>query len=178
MDDICAFNLHIADGSTNKAYERLRHSFTHKLNLHSLYWTQKRIAALSGVKPNTVDRCHKGCCCFTGKFQDLDACPYCNEPRFSSPGVPAKKFQYLRVKPLVDAMYRDRQVTKLMGYQHSYTTDQRDNDTIGDVFDSFIYKNLCNQNIVIDGKKLHHKYFSDCRDVTLGLSLDGCTIFN
>jgi hypothetical protein len=178
LDDICAFNLHITHGGTNKAYERLRHSFPHKLNLRSLYQTQKRIAALSGVEPNTVDRCHKGCCCFTGKFKDLDACPYCNLPRFSSPGVPRKKFQYLRVKPLLDAMFRDKSVAKLMGYRHQYAMDQRNDDIIGDVFDGSIYKNLCDQNVVVDGQKLQHKYFSDCRDVALGLSLDGCTIFN
>jgi len=179
MDDLCAFNLHITDNGTNRAYEHLRYSFPHKLrNLHSLYQTQKRIAVLSGVKPNTVDRCHKGCCCFTGKFRDLGACPYCNNPRFSSPNVPRKKFQYLPIKPLLDVMFRDKSVAKLMGYRHEYATNQHNNDTIGDVFDGSIYKDLCDQNVVVDGQKLHHKYFSDRCDVALGLSLDGCTLFN
>lgn len=179
IDDVCAFNLHITDGGTNRAYEHLRHSFPHKLkNLRSLYKTQKRVAALSGVSPNTVDRCSKGCCCFTGKFRDLNACPYCSEPRFSSPGVPRKKFQFLSIKPLLEAMFRDKSVTKLMGYRHEYTMNQHNKNTIGDVFDGSIYKNLCNQNVVVDGQRLPHKYFSDRRDVALGLSLDGCTIFN
>ena len=178
MDDVCAFNLHITENTTNKAYEHLRNSFPHKLHLRSLYQTQKRIAALSGVQPNTVDRCHKGCCCFTWIFKDLDACPYCNQPRFSSPGVPRKKFQYLRLKPLLDAMLRDKAVAKLMGYRHDYTMNQHNDNTIGDVFDGSIYKNLCDRNVVVDGQRLQHKYFSDRRDVALGLSLDGCTIFN
>ena len=178
MDDICAFSLHITENSTNRAYEHLRHSFIHKLKLRSLYRTQKRIAALSGVKPNMVDRCHKGCCCYTGKFASLDVCPYCKEPQFSSPGVPKKKFQYLRIKPMLDAMFRDEHVTKLMAYRHEYTSNQCDNDIIGDVFDGSIYKNLCDQNVVVDSQKLQHKYFSHHRDVALGLSLDGFTIFN
>lgn len=179
LDDICAFNLHLTDNSTNRAYEHLRYSFPHKLqNLRSLYQTQKRIAALSGLKPNTADRCRKGCCCFTGNFKDLDTCPYCNQPRFSSPGVPKKKFQYLPLKPTLDVMYRDKSVAKLMGYRHEYTTNQRDNNIIGDVFDGSIYRDLCDQNVVVDGQRLQHKYFSDRRDVALGLSLDGCTIFN
>ena len=141
MDDLCAFNLHITDNGTNRAYEHLRYSFPHKLrNLRSLYRTQKRIAALSGVKPNTVDRCHKGCCCFTGKFKDLDACPYCNDPRFSGSNIPRKKFQYLLIKPLLDAMFRDESVAKLMGYRHDYTVNQRSDDAIGDVFDGSIYQ--------------------------------------
>ena len=178
MDDICAFNLYITENSTNRAYERLRHSFSHKLTLHSLYRTQKRMAALSGVKPNMVDRCPKGCCCYTGKFEGLDTCPYCKEPRFSSPGVPKKKFQYLQIKPLLEAMFRDKSVAKLMGYRHEYTVKQQGDNTIGDIFDGSIYNNLRDQNVEVDGQKLQHKYFSDHRDVALGLSLDGCTIFN
>ena len=65
-----------------------------------------------------------------------------------------------------------------MGYRHDYTTNQCDNDIISDIFDGSIYKNLCDQNVVVDGKKFQHKYFSDHRDMALGLSLDGCTIFN
>jgi len=179
MDDLCTFNLHITDSGTNRAYEHLHYSFPHKLqNVHSLYWTQKRIAVLSSVKSGTVDCCHKGCCCFTGNFKDLDACPYCDEPRFHSPNIPRKKFQYLPIKPLLDAMFQDKSVTTLMGYWHEYTTNQRDSNTIGDVFDGSIYKDLCDQNVVVNGQKLQHKYFSDRRDVALGLSLDGCTLFN
>ena len=178
MDDICAFNLHITKNSMNRAYECLRRSFPHKLALCSLYQTQKRVAVLSSVKPNTVDCCAKGCCCYTGKFEGLDACPYCNKPQFSSPGIPKKKFQYLEIKPLLDAMFRDKSTARLMGYRHQYTMNRQDDNTIGDIFNGSIYNDLRDQNVVVDGQKLQHKYFSDPRDVALGLSLDGCTIFN
>ena len=179
MDDVCAFNLHITDNTTNRAYEHLRRSFPHKLrHLRSLYQTQRRVTALSGIKPNVVDRCCDGCCCFTGKFKDLDACPYCNQPRFSSSGVSNKIFQYLSLKPLLDAMFRDESVARLMEYRHEYTTRHRNDDSIGDVFDGSIYRELCEQDVTVEGKKMKHKYFSDRRDIALGLSLDGCTIFN
>ena len=43
---------------------------------------------------------------------------------------------------------------------------------ISDVFDSHIYRQLLGK-VVINGASAQHKYFSDPRDIALGLSTDG-----
>ncbi|TFY78735.1 hypothetical protein EWM64_g5275, partial [Hericium alpestre] len=54
---------------------------------------------------------------------------------------------------------------------------QPEPDTIKDVFDSKRYKQLCRENVVVDGTELPHKFFADPRDIALGLSTDGFAPF-
>ena len=53
-------------------------------------------------------------------------------------------------------------------FDHSHTPGK-----ITDVFDSHIYHDLLGRKVVVDRKILPHKYFSDPRDIALGLSTDG-----
>ena len=46
-----------------------------------------------------------------------------------------------------------------------------------DVFDGKIYRQLCTEKVIVDGKKLKHNHFSDHRDIALGLSTDGFAPF-
>ena len=104
LDNLCAFNYHINEGTSNARYERFRYLFPHKITLASRWRTKKHVATLSGLKPGRVDRCPGGCCCFTGSYTSLDACPYCEKPRYKSSGVPIKQFQYLPVKDQLQTM--------------------------------------------------------------------------
>ena len=49
---------------------------------------------------------------------------------------------------------------------------------IADIFDGSHYSVLCNTHVKVDNKVFDHTYFSDPRDVALGLSSDGFTPFN
>jgi hypothetical protein len=139
---------------------------------------QKRVASLSGLKPGRVDRCPGGCCCFTGAYACLDACPYWEKPRYKSSGAPIKQFQYLSVKDQLHAMLKDKTLAKQLKYRHRYTQTSNDNDVIRDIFDCSIYQDLLEKQVVIDNRTQGHKYFSDPRDVALGISLDGVMYFS
>ncbi|KAF9645545.1 hypothetical protein BDM02DRAFT_3062488, partial [Thelephora ganbajun] len=179
LNNLCAFNLHITEGTSNTRYEKFRYSFPHKLTLASRWRTQKRIASLSGLKPGQVDRCPTGCCCFTGTYADLDTCPYCKKPQYKSSGAPNKQFQYLPVKDQLQVMLKDKSLAKQLMYRHTHSHDGRSgDDIIWDVFDCSIYRNLLEKQVVVDGRTQSHKYFSDPRDVALGISLDGVTYFS
>jgi hypothetical protein len=55
-----------------------------------------------------------------------------------------------------------------------YRADHRHVDgTTTDVFDGSAYRNLRQHHVEIKGQKLPHAYFSDDRDIALGLSTDG-----
>ncbi|KAF9785289.1 hypothetical protein BJ322DRAFT_992087, partial [Thelephora terrestris] len=178
LDNLCAFNFHIAEGTSNSHYENLRYMFPHKITLASRWHTRKCIATLSGLKPGRVDRCPSGCCCFTGLYSSLTACPYCNKSRYKTPGVPAKQFQYLPVKDQLQMMWKDRSITKQLGYRHRYTNSSDSDKIIQDIFDSLIYRELLEKQVVVDGKIQGHKFFSDPHDIALGISLDGVTYFS
>ena len=46
-----------------------------------------------------------------------------------------------------------------------------------DIYDGGKYRSLSGKNVKLDGKTFKHKYFSDPRDVALGLSTDGFAPF-
>lgn len=63
-----------------------------------------------------------------------------------------------------------------MDYRHKHC-QTRDTEKAADVFDGMLYRELCDQKVTVNGKILPHQYFSDHRDIALGLSLDGFSPF-
>ena len=75
-------------------------------------------------------------------------------------------------------MLKDRTLAKQMKYRHKYTNTSNSDGVVRDIFDSSIYRDLIEKYVVVDGRVQEHKYFSDPRDVALGISLDGVTYFS
>ena len=181
LDAICAFNYHITKSTTRDAFESLRHAFpTRVQNIPSLFKTQKRVAEISGLKAEYSDCCPKICCCYTGSYENLDRCPFpdCQEPRYDGSGKPRMQFQHLPVGPRLQAMFLNEDIIKLLNYRTSRTPNNHPDDTVSDVFDGKLYRDLCGKFVRVDGQTFDHKYFEDNRDIALGLSLDGFPIFN
>ena len=180
LDTICAFNYHITKSTTRDAFESLRYAFpTRVQNVKSLYETQRRIAEISGLRPEYSDCCIKICCCFTGSYENLDRCPFpdCQEPRYDESGKPRMQFQYLPTAPRLQAMFLNEDMIELLDYRTTRSAD-KESDTISDVFDGKLYRDLCEKFVRVDGQAYDHKYFEDPHDIALGLSLDGFPIFN
>ena len=108
----------------------------------------------------------------------LNTCPYCEKPRYKSTGAPVKQFQYLPVKDQLQTMMKDKTLAKQLKYRHTYSTAGRNDDAIQDIFDCSVYQDLLEKRVVVNGQTLDHTYFSDPRDVALGISLDGVTYFS
>ena len=175
LETICAFNYHISKSTTRDAFEGLRHAFpTRVQDIHSLFETQRRIAELSGLKPEYSDCCANSCCCFTGPHENLDHCPYCKEPRYDTSDKPRMRFQHLPIGPRLQAMFLNKDLTNLLDYR----TTRTPSDSLSDVFDGKLYRELCKKFVHIDGQTFDHKYFEGQHDIALGLSLDGFPIFN
>jgi len=75
-------------------------------------------------------------------------------------------------------MLKDKAAAKQLKYRHTYSHTNVDDGVIRDIFDSSIYRDLLEKHVVVDGQMQDHKYFSDPRDVALGISLDGVTYFS
>jgi len=61
-----------------------------------------------------------------------------------------------------------------MSYRANY---QRDSLHISDVFDGHQYWNLLSETVTIDGVPCNHRFFSEARDVAIGMMMDGFQIF-
>lgn len=82
------------------------------------------------------------------------------------------------MKNQLQMMMKDKTVAKQLKYRDNYTRTSDSNNIIRDIFDSSIYRDLLEKPVVVDGQTQGGKYFSDPRDVALGISLDGVTYFS
>ena len=178
LKNVRAFNYFVTQGTTREAYEALRAAFPELDDISSIYIAQKTAARLSGLRPKYVDCCVNSCCCYTGKYEGMDRCPFpdCNEPRRDEGGRPRKRFQHLPIIPRLIALFLDKTTAAKMQYRDEYCKT-RDNENVTDVFDGTLYRELCEREVTENGKTHAHRYFSDHRDIALGLSLDGFAPF-
>lgn len=117
---------------------------------------------------------------YTGKYADLDVCPFCCEPCFfDDKKTPRYKYSYIPLIPYLKAIFADPAHRELCMYHgnQEYTPD-----LITDYCDSLHYRRLLNRNVEIiheNGEReiLPHKHFSDRQDVALGLFSDGFQLF-
>ncbi|KAJ7152445.1 hypothetical protein C8R46DRAFT_1357483 [Mycena filopes] len=173
-DNIRAFSLKLVAQMPRAAYNQMVYTFRHKLDLSSEWVMLHRIAVLARVEPQYYHCCVNSCLAYTGGFAELDECPYCEEPRLSAGGKPRRLFCYLPIIPRLQGYFLNTDWASRLMYRHNYIHIP---GSISDVFDGEHYRNLCTQNVVVDGKTLEHKYFSDERDLCLGIAMDSYLLF-
>ncbi|KAJ7721633.1 hypothetical protein B0H16DRAFT_1274334, partial [Mycena metata] len=175
LNDIRAFNFKVDTQITDTAFEKLGLGFPQLADLSSLYVLHKRMAFLSGVKPVKYDCCIKSCMCYAGKYAALQRCPFCHEARLDAEGTPRRQYQYIPLIPRLVALYTNREQSEvLQTYRAEFTSEP---DTVKDVFDGTHYQGLLGKFVTLRGRKLAHKFFSDMRDIALGISFDGFAPF-
>ena len=134
---------------------------------------KKRVRSLAGFRPVHYSCCINSCVCFVGPYEDLIECPNCEEARFKANGEPRKFLVYLPIIPRLQAMSANSIHAKKMRYRANHVHEP---GTIKDVFDGSHYQSLLN-TIVPGDEDNSFFYFSDERDIALGLSTDGFAPF-
>lgn len=180
LDDLESFNYKVDTCVTDRAFEKLPRAFRRLQGMNSLDKIQRRMTSLSGVKPRRYDCCVNSCCCFTLEFAKLSFCPFCHEPRYKRNGKPVKTFSYVPLIPRLSALFGNHDTNVKLRYRADFKTGLPDPsnpavewDDITDIFDGDHYLRLLGQRVTIDNETLPHNFFSDERDVALGISFDG-----
>ncbi|KAJ7100776.1 hypothetical protein B0H15DRAFT_765499, partial [Mycena belliarum] len=175
LNDIRAFNFKAETQITDTAYNKLSLGFPQLADISSLYVLQKRMAFLSGVKPIRYDCCINSCMCYTGTYATLQRCPFCHEARLDSDDKPRRKYQYIPILPRLVALYTNKEHSQVL---QTYRADfESEPGKVKDVFDGTHYKDLLRKFVTLHGVTLAHKFFSDIRDIALGVSFDGFAPF-
>lgn len=155
---------------TDEAFKKIMKVFDH--NESSLYSVKKTLKKLVPFDASYVDICVNSCCAYTGPFDKNVSCPYCGEDRYqmlqNRERKPRKQASYFSLVERLKIQYSCHERSKEMMYRKEYTSsiEYVTEETIGDVFDGAIYKNL-----VAGG------FFQDHRDIALSASIDGYQIF-
>ncbi|KAJ7301378.1 hypothetical protein DFH08DRAFT_724320, partial [Mycena albidolilacea] len=173
-DDIRAFQLKLMSKMPRTAYNQMVYAFSHKLSLSSEWVMFHRMAILSGIEPLWFDCCVDSCIAYTDAYSELTECPFCDKHRYSPTGKPRRMFCYLPIIPRLQGLFQNLKSIERLLYRANYIHHP---GKISDVFDGQHYRSLCQQNIVLDGNILEHKYFSGMYDVCLGICLDSYLLF-
>ncbi|KIY60624.1 hypothetical protein CYLTODRAFT_315278, partial [Cylindrobasidium torrendii FP15055 ss-10] len=169
----CAYAYRVKHNLTDQAFHDLPGLFRNQEDAPpKLSACQTRVTFLSGFKPEFYDCCPNSCVCYVAWNADLSECPHCREPRFRADGTPRQKFMYLPIIPRLVQFAASKEMASSMRERANRSSSP---DEISDIFDGTHYKNLCKENIRVRGQDVLplRKYFSDLRDIALGLSTDG-----
>lgn len=141
----------------------------------TLYQMRKRLEELSELMAESYDCCIKSCVAFTGPHTKLKACPRCRKPRYRQNGRPMKTYRYIPLIPRLFAFFLNRELNERMRYRSEGHPKSKAEgySQVSDVFDGSHYRSLLEKEVTIDGHGLGHTYFSDQRDIALGLATDG-----
>ena len=158
---------------TNNVFNKLRYIFP-PAAIPSLRVTQSTIQWLFGFQLVRYNCCPNSCVCYTGHYAEYNQCPSCKTDQYQSDSSSKAYYKYLPLIPRLRAMVASPALACRMQYRAKH---HHDPNKVTDIFDGAHYQSLKETPISIADTALPVKFFSDPRDIALGLSLDGFCIF-
>jgi hypothetical protein len=158
---------------SRQTYNDLRHSACEPLNLLSEFVAWRRLRILSGLETRAYDCCVDSCCCFVGKYADLEICSFCDEPRYNAAGKSRRSFHYTPLIPQLQGLFQNGTSIENMRYR-AQAEAVHNPETLYDVFDAETYRTLRTTQ-VREGDE--YCFFDSPTDVALSLATDGFTLF-
>ena len=154
-------------GISRQQYEQLRDLLRRQLSteLPCIRRRDNRLQKLTQLWPRLIDCCRKSCMAYTGQYDSLNACKYCDEPRYRSPGKPFQCFVYI---PLCQRLLRQysmpRRAHTLQTYCRPFFEQSIDSipSDLTDWWDGRRYRELRRDGL-----------FTQYTDIALQLLLDG-----
>ena len=101
-------------------------------------------------------------------------CPKCDTERYTCNKKPQARFQYLPIIPRLQAMFTNSSFARKMRYRANHSHDPT---RMTDVFDGSRYRSLLKTFVPMAGEQQPIFFFSDPRDIALGLSTHGFALF-
>ena len=116
-------------------------------------------------------KCINNCIVYYGNLKSCNECPICKMTR--NDYLPGTSWSFMSPLVLLSERWKNYEIAKLLNSKssHNYT------NSIDDIWDSKLIKDLKKKCIKIDGKTLDSKHFNDNRESALGLGTDGINLF-
>lgn len=126
-------------------------------------------AALKLIEPYLIDSiifhsCPNDCIVFRGEYAELEACPICHSSRFLMDNIPAKRFTYLPIGPILEYLFGTTSLSKIV-QSHAPRTDT----CMYDIHDSPSWK---------DAYSATGQFRGDKRGIGFALCTDGVNPFS
>ncbi|KAF8581134.1 hypothetical protein K439DRAFT_1354937, partial [Ramaria rubella] len=170
MDNLKMFALRLDANISRSCTNKFRRAYRNKINLDTFYLMHQRMAILADIKPEIYDCCVNTCYAFIGEFAALGRCPFCSEGRHDTENRPCLCYEYIPIIPRLKGYYMSPQMVNMLSYRANRTCTPGE---YSDIFDGSHYQNLVNAKLVVEGIEYDTNFFSDARDIALGLLSDG-----
>ncbi|KEP46533.1 transposase family Tnp2 protein, partial [Rhizoctonia solani 123E] len=158
---------------SRQTYEDLRQGAFEELGIPSEFIAWRRLRILSGLESRLYDCCINSCCCYLGRYQGLDKCPFCNENRYKTDGTARRSFRYTPLIPQLQAFFQNPRTAN--NVRHRYRAEQQsDPNVVEDVISGSHYRSLRQTQLDPNSQ---YRIFDHPNDIALGLSTDGFTLF-
>ncbi|KAG9083127.1 hypothetical protein FRC06_004689, partial [Ceratobasidium sp. 370] len=160
---------------SRSTYEDLRQTVCEGLGLSSDFVAWFRLKVLSNLESIAYDCCIDSCMCYLGKYEDLDRCPFCNNPRYNTAGKPRRTFQYVPLIPQLSGLFQSPQSIKNMRHRARHEVHcAAEPGKFEDVFDGEIYCTLQNTKVF---EEHEYRHFDNPDDIALGFGTDGFSLY-
>jgi hypothetical protein len=111
--------------------------------------------------------CINSCCAFTNQLAGNTSCPWCGEAAYINGRTPRKVTAFLPLLDRFKLQYNSPKRSTELRYRYNYVNnDEYNKDSISDIFDGDLYKELVDEG-----------YFKDEQNVALIGFTDGFQIF-
>jgi hypothetical protein len=136
------------------------------IQLLSAYAATRQLRDISGVRHIRIPCCINSCIAYTGDYSGFTHCPFCEQPRLNGGNIPRQTFDYIPITHRLRLQYANSaRAKKLREYRKRLQNSPWEG--VRDYWDGALHQ--------------EHKakgYFSDERDIALGLSTDGLQLFD
>jgi Transposase family tnp2 len=171
-DLLRVYTLKVEDHLSDRTFNRFAKAFPTSGH-DTLKVTKRRVRSLAGFQPIRYSCCINSCICFVGPYENLTECPNCKEARYGPNEKPRKYYDYLPIIPRLKAQMANSAQAAKMRYRAEFVHEP---GVVKDVFDGSHYRSLLDTRV--PSSEAHpFFYFSDERDIALGLSTDGFAPF-
>jgi hypothetical protein len=134
---------------------------------------KRTLKEIAGVVHIRHDMCPSSCAAFTGTYSSLDACPYCNAPRYDANGRPRRQFTTIPIGPVLQAFYGSPQTAAEMHYLEKRLTEISEYLRTHDGQMEYYDDTVCSYDLLQAWAS--GQFTKD--DITLQLSIDGAQLY-
>ncbi|KAG8726824.1 hypothetical protein FRC10_006692, partial [Ceratobasidium sp. 414] len=153
---------------SHSTWDDLRLGVCEEFAIPSEFIAWRRLRILAGIETRTYDCCINSCCCFLGKYADLNKCPFCKQNQYNARGTARRLFRYTPLIPQLRGMFQSPTMSAKLRYRANFE-QEREPNVVKDVFDGENYRKLLETRVNAAGE---YRFFSNPEDIALGLSTD------
>jgi hypothetical protein len=167
---------HLHTHFSRQTWNDLRRGVCKDLDIPTEFIAWHHLRILADLETCVYDCCVNSCCCFLGKYKEMDHCPFCDEAQYNSCGKVRRLFRYTPLIPQLCSLFQSTNMAAKLGYRARVEKEKKENksNTIEDIFDGEDYQSLRSTQLNPDNP---YHFFDNPEDIALGLSTDGFTLF-